>query len=140
MIEDVIEQQTEDFADQHRRLGEAVTSILTEYSASLDSRKVTSTATPADLEKLFDESFPETGTSMEQLLARFVDEVLPHAMQVASPRYFGQFNPTPLPIGVWADVLASALTERGRVAQWANVSNDRSARPALVVRINRLRL
>ena len=118
MIEDVTEPLTEDFAGQHRRLGEAVTTILTEYAASLDSRKVTSTATPADLENLFDESFPETGTSMEQVLARFVDEVLPHAMQVASPRYFGQFNPTPLPIGVWADALASALNQNA--GAWRN--------------------
>ena len=56
MIDDVTGQLTEDFADQHRDVwAEAVTAILAEYAASLDSRKVTSAATPADLEKLFAE-------------------------------------------------------------------------------------
>jgi Pyridoxal-dependent decarboxylase conserved domain len=44
--------------------------------------------------------------------------VLAHAMQVPSPRYFGQFNPTPLPIGVWADALASVLNQNA--GAWRN--------------------
>ena len=118
MTNDVTEQLSEEFADQHRRLGRAVTAILSEYAASLDSRKVTSPATPDDLKKLFAEDFPETGTSLDQLLARFSADILPHAMQVPSPRYYGQFNPTPLPIGVWADALASALNQNA--GAWRN--------------------
>src|SRR5918912_3614697 len=39
-------------------------------------------------------------------------------MQIPSPRYYGLFNPTPLPIGVWADALASAINQNG--AAWRN--------------------
>jgi len=39
-------------------------------------------------------------------------------MNIPSPRYFGLFNPTPLPIAVWADTLASALNQNG--AAWRN--------------------
>jgi aromatic-L-amino-acid decarboxylase len=39
-------------------------------------------------------------------------------MGVPSPRYFGQFNPTPLPIGVWADVFASMLNQNA--GAWRN--------------------
>jgi aromatic-L-amino-acid decarboxylase len=39
-------------------------------------------------------------------------------MQIASPRYYGLFNPTPLPIAVWADALASAINQNG--AAWRN--------------------
>src|SRR5260370_12952301 len=39
-------------------------------------------------------------------------------MQVASPRYFGQFNPPPLAIGVWADALCSALNQNA--GAWRN--------------------
>ncbi len=39
-------------------------------------------------------------------------------MQVPSPRYYGQFNPTPLPIGVWADALASSLNQNA--GAWRN--------------------
>ena len=109
---------TDDLVTQHERLGRAVTTIIADYVATLDSRKVTSTATPQDLLKVFDEPFPEQGIAAEEILARFTNEVLVHAMQVPSPRYFGQFNPTPLPIGVWADALASSLNQNA--GAWRN--------------------
>ena len=108
----------EDIAKQHERLGKAVTAIIAEYAPSLDSRKVTSEATPQDLEKFFDEPFPEQGMVAEEILERFTRDILPHAMQVSSPRYFGQFNPTPLPIGVWADALSSSLNQNA--GAWRN--------------------
>lgn len=109
---------TDDLREQHERLGRAVTAIITEYAATLDARKVTSTATPQDLEKLFNEPFPEKGITPEEILERFTEDVVTHAMQVPSPRYYGQFNPTPLPIGVWADALASALNQNA--GAWRN--------------------
>src|SRR6478672_4039650 len=118
MIDDPAGQFTDQIAEQHERLGRAVTAIITEYVASLDSRKVTSTATPQELEKIFDEPFPEFGISTEEILSRFTRDVLAHAMQVPSPRYYGQFNPTPLPIGVWADALSSTLNQNA--GAWRN--------------------
>lgn len=108
----------EELVEQHERLGRAVTSIIVEYVASLDSRRVASAATPADLEKLFQESLPESGISVEEVLERFTADIAPHAMSVPSPRYYGQFNPTPLPIGVWADALCSALNQNA--GAWRN--------------------
>ena len=108
----------EDIVEQHERLGRAVTSIIAEFAASLDSRRVASEATPADLEKLFAEPLPELGMSADEILARFRKEIAPHAMAVPSPRYFGQFNPAPLPIGVWADALASVLNQNA--GAWRN--------------------
>src|SRR4030095_1527884 len=70
------------------------------------------------LEKLFAEPLPELGISADEILARFRTEIAPHAMAVPSPRYFGQFNPTPLPIGVWADALAAALNQNA--GAWRN--------------------
>lgn len=108
----------EDIVEQHERLGRAVTSIIADFAASLDTRRVASEATPADLEKLFAEPSPETGISIEEILDRFRNDVARHAMAVPSPRYFGQFNPTPLPIGVWADALAAALNQNA--GAWRN--------------------
>ena len=108
----------EDLSQLHQRLGQAVTRIISEHAASLEQRRVTSQATPADLERLFDEPVPQTGTSVEEILDRFTRDIAPHAMQVPSPRYFGQFNPTPLPIGVWADTLCSALNQNA--GAWRN--------------------
>ncbi|HKR59584.1 MAG TPA: aminotransferase class V-fold PLP-dependent enzyme [Pyrinomonadaceae bacterium] len=116
----MIAQQTmrEDIVEQHERLGRAVTSIIADFAASLDTRRVASEATPAFLQSLFDEPLPETGLGFEEILARFRNDVAPHAMTVPSPRYFGQFNPTPLPIGVWADALAAALNQNA--GAWRN--------------------
>ncbi|HET6670575.1 MAG TPA: aminotransferase class V-fold PLP-dependent enzyme [Pyrinomonadaceae bacterium] len=108
----------EDLVAQHERLGRAVTSIIADFVASLDTRRVASAATPAELEKLFAEPIPENGIGLDEILTRFRIDVAPHAMAVPSPRYFGQFNPTPLPIGVWADALAAALNQNA--GAWRN--------------------
>ncbi|HVS20254.1 MAG TPA: aminotransferase class V-fold PLP-dependent enzyme, partial [Pyrinomonadaceae bacterium] len=105
-------------SEQHERLGRAVTKVISEHAAQLDSVPVTSPATPADLERLFDEPLPVAGMSAEEILDQFSRDVVPHAMQVPSPRYFGQFNPTPLAIGVWADALCSALNQNA--GAWRN--------------------
>ena len=108
----------DEFVEQHRSLGKAVAEIIGEQVAGLAHRRVTPEATPADLEKLFDEPLPEKGIEIEEILARFRDDIAPNAMGVPSPRYFGQFNPTPLPIGVWADALASMLNQNA--GAWRN--------------------
>lgn len=108
----------DDFVEQHERMGQAVAAIIAEYASTIDSRKVTSEATPSQLEKIFDEPFPEQGITDEEIFARYSRDILTHAMQVSSPRYFGQFNPTPLPIGVWADALASSLNQNA--GAWRN--------------------
>lgn len=103
---------------EHEHLGRAVTKIISDYARSLDELPVTSAATPGDLEKIFDEPLPVTGIGVDDILTRFETDVAPHAMQIPSPRYYGLFNPTPLPIAVWADALASAINQNG--AAWRN--------------------
>jgi glutamate/tyrosine decarboxylase-like PLP-dependent enzyme len=109
---------SESLRKQHEFLGRAVTKLVSNLVARFESAPVTSPATPADLERLFDEAMPVEGMSAEEILARFERDVAPHAMQIPSPRYFGQFNPTPLAIGVWADALCSALNQNA--GAWRN--------------------
>ena len=108
----------DDIAKQHEEFGCIVTEIVTAYARTVHSRKVTSDATPQSLEKMFDEPFPETGIAAQEIFERYRQDVISHAMQVPSPRYFGQFNPTPLPIGVWADALTSSLNQNA--GAWRN--------------------
>jgi len=107
-----------DITQQHQQLGLAVTELIGEHVSQLDTRRVTPDVTPAELHRLFDEPLPERGISFEEILAKFRSDVAPNAMGVPSPRYFGQFNPTPLPIGVWADALASMLNQNA--GAWRN--------------------
>src|SRR4030095_5175946 len=108
----------DDFVEQHHFLGNAVARIIHEHVAGLATRRVTPEATVAELEKLFEEPLPEKGISLEEILERFRSDIAPNAMGVPSPRYFGQFNPTPLPIGVWADALSSMLNQNA--GAWRN--------------------
>ncbi|HVS81164.1 MAG TPA: pyridoxal-dependent decarboxylase [Pyrinomonadaceae bacterium] len=109
---------SESLREEHERLGLAVTRLISEHAARLDSAPVASAATPADLKLLFDEPLPVAGMPAEEILMQFERDVAPHAMQVPSPRYFGQFNPTPLAIGVWADALCSSLNQNA--GAWRN--------------------
>src|SRR6202165_3122239 len=109
---------SESLSEQHKKLGRAVTSLISEHAERLESAPVTSTATPADLKRLFDEPLPLAGIPAEEILEQFARDVAPHSMQIPSPRYFGQFNPTPLAIGVWADALCSALNQNA--GAWRN--------------------
>jgi aromatic-L-amino-acid decarboxylase len=103
---------------QHERLGRAVTRLIAEHAARLESVPINSGATPDQLEKLFDEPLPVAGTPAEAILEQFARDVAAHAQQVPSPHYFGQFNPTPLAIGVWADALCSSLNQNA--GAWRN--------------------
>ena len=110
MIDDIIE--------QHKILAQSVAQLILEHVNSLDTRRVTPESTPSDMERLFAEPLPEEGMSLDSILTRFRDHIAPNSMLVPSPRYFGQFNPTPLPIGVWADALSSALNQNA--GAWRN--------------------
>jgi glutamate/tyrosine decarboxylase-like PLP-dependent enzyme len=104
--------------EQHEMLGRAVTKLIAEHAAALETAPVTSSATPDDLKKIFNEELPLGGTPADQIFNQFARDIAPHAMQVPSPRYFGQFNPTPLAIGVWADALCSSLNQNA--GAWRN--------------------
>jgi glutamate/tyrosine decarboxylase-like PLP-dependent enzyme len=107
-----------DLAEQHEYIGRAVTRIISDFAASLDTRPVATAALPSDLLAIFDEQLPENGIELDEILQRFTSNIAAHAMGVPSPRYYGQFNPTPLPIGVWADALCSALNQNA--GAWRN--------------------
>src|SRR5256714_1821598 len=109
---------TQTLAAEHERIGRAAVEIVADYARTLDRAPVCSTPTPAELEELFDEPLPQAGVSVEDIFEKFRREVLPHTMNIPSPRYYGLFNPTPLPIAVWADALASAINQNG--AAWRN--------------------
>src|SRR2546427_10677747 len=109
---------SESLGEQHQFLGRAATRIIADHAARLEAAPDTSPATPADLRRLFEEPIPLDGSSAEAILEQFNREIAPHAMQTPSPYYFGQFNPTPLAIGVWADALCSALNQNA--GAWRN--------------------
>jgi glutamate/tyrosine decarboxylase-like PLP-dependent enzyme len=108
----------ESLSEQHEKLGAAVTRLIADHAARLGAVPVNSGATPDELRQLFDEPIPVDGAKVEEILDQFSRNVAAHAQQVPSPNYFGQFNPTPLAIGVWADALCSSLNQNA--GAWRN--------------------
>jgi hypothetical protein len=115
----------------HERIGRRVASIVAEYARSLERRSLVSGSTPSELTSMFAEELPATGCSEDDLLDDFERRIVPHAMHIPSPRYFGLFNPTPLPIAVWADALSSTLNQN--VSAWRQ-SPSATAVEACVIR------
>ena len=90
----------EDITKQHRQLGLAVTEIIAEHVAQLDTRRVTPDVTPLELERLFAEPLPEQGISFDEILARFKSDVAPNAMGVPSPASEGASTIANSPIAI----------------------------------------
>ncbi|HZG52248.1 MAG TPA: pyridoxal-dependent decarboxylase, partial [Pyrinomonadaceae bacterium] len=109
---------SERLSAEHEQLGKIVTEIIARYARTLEAARVCSEVSPGELEKMFDEPLPREGAAAPELFQRFEREIVPHAMNIPSPRYYGLFNPTPLPVAVWADALASAINQNG--AAWRN--------------------
>ncbi len=109
---------TRTLAEEHERLGRAAVLLVTDYARALDAAPVCSKATPAELFELFDEPLPQEGVRLGEIFEKIGRDLIPHAMNIPSPRYFGLFNPTPLPVAVWADAIASAINQNG--AAWRN--------------------
>src|SRR3989440_756768 len=109
---------TDELRQQHEKIGGAVTKLISERAARLDELPVAPSATPDELKSLFDEPLPIAGSPAEEILQQFARDVVPNTMGVPSPHYFGQFNPAPLAIGVWADALCSSLNQNA--GAWRN--------------------
>src|ERR687894_224971 len=109
---------TRTLAEEHERLGRAAVLLIADYARALDAAPVCSKATPAELVELFDEPLPRDGVGFGEIFEKIGRDLIPHAMNIPSPRYFGLFNPTPLPVAVWADAVASAINQNG--AAWRN--------------------
>ncbi|HYP51934.1 MAG TPA: aspartate aminotransferase family protein [Pyrinomonadaceae bacterium] len=112
------ETKVESLKAEHERLGRMVSALIAGYAGRLEEARVCSEASPEELERLFDEPLPADGERVENILEQFERDVVPHLMNIPSPRYYGLFNPTPLPVAVWADALASAVNQNG--AAWRN--------------------
>ena len=101
---------------EFRRVGHAIVDRLADYFATIESRPLFSNAEPAALAKLFDEPLPEDGVDAESVLREIEEKLLPHCTHVGHPGYFGLITPSPLPMGVLGDFIASALNQN--VGAW----------------------
>lgn len=103
--------------DAIRRFGREVADLIADYYAALETVAI-SPREPDQLDDLFGGPLPEGGADPFALLAEVRGKVLPNSFHLASPRYFGLFNPTPTVISVFADAIASTINQN--MAAWSH--------------------
>lgn len=107
---------TVDDLEDLRQTGHAFVDLVLDYFKGLEGRRVYGPVSPMGLDDLFAEDLPEDEGSMSELVQELRAKVFPNTMAIGSRRYFGMMNPSPLPISILADTLASAMNQNA--ASW----------------------
>lgn len=100
-------------SDADAMVGRAFVSIAAEYFEQTRDRdtRVSTSLTPAELSARFDEPIPHEGCSLESILARLRNEVVPESNHLYHPRYVGHQIAGPLPAAVWTESVTAALNQ-----------------------------
>ena len=78
--------------------------------------------TSDEIAERFDEPVPLDGMSLEAVVTRLRDEVLPDCNRLYHPRYAGHQVSAPLPAAIWTESLTAALNQSLAVAEMSPVA------------------
>jgi L-2,4-diaminobutyrate decarboxylase len=78
--------------------------------------------TSDEIAERFDEPPPLDGMSLDAVLARLRDDVLPDCNRLYHPRYVGHQVSAPLPAAIWTEPLIAALNQSLAVAEMSPVA------------------
>ncbi|MEV4513953.1 aminotransferase class V-fold PLP-dependent enzyme [Dactylosporangium sp. NPDC049525] len=95
--------------DDVRALGEQVAGIVAAHLAGLPSDPVFRPVPPAAAAAFATAPLPLDGTAVDEVLARFVADVLPYPFGNGHPRFYAWVNSPPHALGVFAEALAAAM-------------------------------
>jgi aromatic-L-amino-acid/L-tryptophan decarboxylase len=96
---------------EFRDAGHRVIDMLADYLEGIEGRRVFPDVEPRTLQALFDEPVPLDGMSAEDVLRDVESKIIEHSTHVGHPGYFGLITPTPNPMGMLGDLIASALNQ-----------------------------
>ena len=97
--------------EEFRKAGHYLIDFITDYMQQVENRPLFPNTDPSKLYAMFEESIPETTTSLEQLQKVLEEKLIPYCTHVNHPGYMGLITPSPNPAGILADLLASALNQ-----------------------------
>ena len=98
-------------AREFREAGHRIVDYLADYLGRVEEEPLLRPSDPGEIQRLFDEPLPEHESSMESVLLELNEKLLPYCTQVNHPGYFGLITPSPLPVGILGDFIASALNQ-----------------------------
>src|SRR5215472_16670588 len=96
-------------ADEIRDWGNSVTQFVNEYLGGLRDCPVYRNMSSLEIRSGLDSTLPLKGTDFDSLLKIFLKTIVPFSRQNAQPRMFGYVQSPGIPIGAFADLLASTL-------------------------------
>jgi aromatic-L-amino-acid/L-tryptophan decarboxylase len=109
-----------------RRSAHGLVDGVADYLTAVPSRSVWQPLPDALREQLLDLPLPEDGSSLDDLFAFALRDVLPHAMGNGHPGFFGWVNPPPAVAGVAASLAAAAMNPSVVAGDHADVHLERS--------------
>lgn len=96
---------------EFRQVGHQLIDRLAEHLETVEERRLFPDVEPRTVYDAFDEPLPTTGEPIQDVLQELEEKLFPYVAQVNHPGYFGLITPSPLPTGILADLIASALNQ-----------------------------
>jgi glutamate/tyrosine decarboxylase-like PLP-dependent enzyme len=96
---------------EFRTLAHRVVDLLADYLESIDQQPVAPPGEPEGIRALFDEPLPRQGRDAAAVLEELREKLFPYCVHVNHPGYFGLITPTPTPVGILGDFIASAINQ-----------------------------
>ncbi len=96
---------------EFREAGHRIVDHLADYLDRVEDHPLFSAVEPRVLQQLFDEPLPTQGSSIHSILLELNEKLLPYCTQVNHPGYLGLITPSPTPVGILGDFIASALNQ-----------------------------
>ena len=91
-------------------MGHQLVDLIAEFIATIGNKPVTSGETPRQIQAILgDAGLPEQGSSAAELLSKTTDLLFNHSLLNGHPKFMGYIIGSPAPIGVLADLLATAV-------------------------------
>src|SRR5512146_202445 len=96
---------------EFRETGHKLVDLLSDYLNEIEDHPLLKDTDPKVIEKLFNEPLPEEGINSDAIIKELQEKLFPYTTNVNHPGYFGLITPTPTPIGILGDFIASALNQ-----------------------------
>lgn len=96
---------------EFRETGHKIVDLISDYLNEIEEHPLLTDEEPKLIEKLFDEPVPVDGENSDEIIKELKDKLFPYTTNVNHPGYFGLITPTPSPMGILGDFIASALNQ-----------------------------
>ena len=97
--------------EEFRKSGHYLIDYIADYLQNVKDHPLFNDVSPQFLNKLFDESIPVEGRSLESIQQSLEKNLVPYCTHVNHPGYMGLITPSPNPAGILGDLLAAALNQ-----------------------------